>query len=35
MSNIYQTRFNVGVDQSMLDMIKDGPKPAKNMRQVH
>ena len=35
MSNIYQSRFGVDVDQSLIDVIKDGPKKAGNTRQVH
>jgi hypothetical protein len=35
MSNIYQSRFGVDVDQSIIDVIKDGPKKAGNTRQVH
>ena len=35
MSNIYQSRFGVDIDESMIDVIKDGPKKANNVRQVH
>ena len=35
MSNIYQSRFGVDIDESMIDVIKNGPKAAKNVRQVH
>jgi hypothetical protein len=39
MSNIYQSRFGVDVDESMIDVMKNGMekgnKRAKNTRQVH
>jgi len=36
MSNIYQTRFGVGVDESMIDIMQRGVnKKAKPIRQVH